>query len=354
VVASAGTALTTEQLLLIRRFTSNLHLLYDGDTAGIGAALRGLDLALELDLNVRITPLPHPEDPDSFLRKVGITAFTEHLVSHAKNFIAFKASILLNDAGKDPVKKANAVHAIVDSIARVPDPIKRSFFIKQCALLTGLSKEVLTAEANKAMLGPKQRTNHTNGFLGNERPSSSLTPRSSSLENHLIYLLLEHGAEVQDVSENITVAENLLANIEDIIEHFEDPFCQRICQECAEMVLAKKPVTTQHFIAHEDLELSGFVADLLHENDIPIDPHWEQAPFFTKNNNGEKGYTEDITKTILRLKLKVANLLCEQNLQRIKDASPDDEQAMTKLLKVHEKLNGMRRNMAKSLGLVRL
>ncbi len=137
VVASAGTALTTGQLLLIHRFTPNLHILYDGDPAGIGAALRGLDLALELDLNVRVTPLPHPDDPDSFLSKVGTAAFSEFLATHSKDFITFKASILLADAGNDPVKKAAAVHSIVDSIAHVSDPVKRSFFIKDCASLMG-------------------------------------------------------------------------------------------------------------------------------------------------------------------------------------------------------------------------
>ncbi len=95
VVASAGTALTVEQLLLIRRFSQNLKILYDSDPAGIKAALRGLDLALEHDLNVRIVPLPHPDDPDSFLRKVGITIFTEFIATQAKDFITFKANLLL-------------------------------------------------------------------------------------------------------------------------------------------------------------------------------------------------------------------------------------------------------------------
>lgn len=99
VVASAGTALSSEQLLLIRRFTPNLHLLYDGDPAGIAAALRGLDLALELDLNVKVTPLPHPDDPDSFLRRLSICAFTKYLITNAKDFITFKANHLLAKIG---------------------------------------------------------------------------------------------------------------------------------------------------------------------------------------------------------------------------------------------------------------
>jgi DNA primase len=352
VVASAGTALTTEQLLLIRRFTPNLHILYDGDPAGIGAALRGLDLALELDLNVKVTPLPHPDDPDSFLRRVGIADFKECLATNAKDFIAFKAGILLNDTANDPVKKANAVHGIVESIARVSDPIKRSFFIKACALLVGLSEDVLTAETNKAMQALEKKKQP---LVIVERPSALSLPKatSSPLETHLTRLLLEHGADIYDQKENITVAEHILGSIEDVLEHFEGPLCHRICRESIELVLAKKPVTPQHFIAHEDLAVSGFVADLMHESAIEPDPHWAQNGFLRGSDPAKPDYLDDIAKTVSRFKLRVVSQLCEQNLKHIKDTPPGDEQAMLRLLKVHEKLNLMRKELAESLGLVK-
>ncbi len=356
VVASAGTALTAEQLLLIRRFTPNLHILYDGDPAGIGAAMRGLGLALELDLNVKVTPLPHPEDPDSFLRKAGAAAFKEYLASNAKDFIAFKASILLADATNNPVKKANAVHAIVDSIARVFDPFKRSFFIKNCAALTGLSEEVLITETNKAMkaLTKKQQATE-NSHLGAGGKSTLSLPKttSSPLETHIVHLLLEHGADMYDQKENITVAEHILANIEDVLEHFEDPLCQRICKESIELVLAKKPVTAHHFIAHEDLELSGFVANLMHENTIKPNTYWEQRGFNPKSNSSATPYMETIAKAIYRLKLNVVNQLCGQNLEQIRNLLPDDEQAMARLLSVQEKLNAARMELAGKIGLAR-
>lgn len=347
VVASAGTALTTGQLLIIKRFTSNLHILYDGDPAGIDATLRGLDLALELDLNVKITPLPHPEDPDSFLRMVGVTAFTEFITSQAQDFIRFKANHLLADASDDPVKKAAAVHGIVDSIARVPDAIKRSFFIKDCAALVGLGEEVLALETNKAVqvLAKKQQ------FVIS-RESEPPPSRALGVERHLVRFLLERGSETFDVKENITVAEHILAHIEDVLEHFEDPLCQRICRESIELVLAKKPINAGHFIAHEDLDLSSFVSSLMHKEDAPIAPNWEQASFSTKTDGGPS-YTEDINKTILRLRLKTVSQLCEQNLQHMKDTPPDDEQALARLLKVHEKLITVRKELADSLGLVR-
>lgn len=354
-VASAGTSLTTEQLLLIRRFTPNLHILYDGDPAGISATLRGLDLALELDLNVRITPLPHPEDPDSFLRKVGITAFAEFINTQAKDFIAFKASILLTDASNDPVKKANSVHAIVDSIARVPDPVKRSFFVKDCAVLVGLNEDVLAEETNKAVQALTKKGNSPLG-VGDKPDSARVNSPlgTGGVERQLVRFLLEHGSETFDVNENITVAEHILGNIEDILEYFEDPICQCICRESIELVLAKQPVTAKYFIAHEDLAVSGFSADLLHQSTIEPDPTWERTNYFSGNNPDETGYLGGIAKTICHLKLKVISQHCEQNLQRMKDIAPDDEQAMIRLLKVHEKLNRMRVELAKSLGLVKI
>jgi len=350
-VASAGTSLTTEQLLLIHRFTPNLHILYDGDPAGIGAALRGLDLALELDLNVKVTPLPHPDDPDSFLRRVGMTAFVGYLQHQAKDFINFKASTLLAKADNDPVKKAAAVHAIVDSIARVSDTIKRSFFIKDCAVLVGLSEDILTHETTKAMQALAKRQHLV---VPMQPTTAALSLPKESHERHLVRLLLELGSETFDAKENITVAEHILGNIEDILEYFEDPFCQRICRESIELVLAKKPVTAHYFIAHEDLAVSGFSADLLHESTIKPDPYWKETNYFPGNNPGETAYLDGIAKTISSLKLKVVNLLCEQNRQKLQDATSGDEVTLAQLLRVQEKLNRMRMELAKSLGLVKI
>lgn len=351
VVATAGTALTVGQLLLIRRFSKNITILYDGDPAGIKAASRGLDLALEQDMNVKIVPLPHPEDPDSFLKKVGIAVFREFIHSQAKDFIQFKTSLLLEEANNDPVKKAAIVHDIVGSIARVPDPIKRSFFVRECAALVGLGEDILMHETNKAVLNLGKKTSPAilKETVATERPPL----RAGGLERHLTYLLLEHGAEMLDEKENLTVAEHILGNIGDILEHFADPLCQRICRESTNLVLEKKPVTAQYFIAHEDLDVSSFTAGLVQVNTARPDPHWEQANYFTANNQTQNGYKGDIEKTISHLKLNAVNLLCEQNLQRIKDAPPEDEQAVARLLKVQEKLNGMRMELAKNIGLVK-
>ncbi len=349
VVASAGTALTKEQLLLIRRFSTNLKILYDGDPAGIQATLRGLDLALEQNMNVKIVPLPHPDDPDSFLRKVGITAFTEFLNTQAKDFISFKANLLLASAGNDPVKRAAAVHNIVDSIALVPDPIKRSFFIKDCAALVGLGEEVLTLETNKVLqaLAQKQPV-----FIPKEPVHASvLSFTNGTYERHLTLLLLEHGAETFSPTENITVAGYILSNIEDVLGHFENPLCQRIFRETKTKLASNQLFTPLYFINHEDPAMSTLATDLaaiaMKQDNNSFSPEWQNRDF---QNIGKQGISQIITNTLLRLKLDIINRLCETNRKKLEEAQHSGDMALVlKLLKIQAKLNETRNELARQL-----
>jgi len=142
VVASSGTSLTVEQARLIRRYTPNVKILYDGDLAGIKAALRGVDILLEQDLNVRIVLLPDGEDPDSYLQQAGVEAFKTYISQTAKDFITFKADQLMKEAGNDPVKKAHVIKDIISSIAKIPDPIKRMVYVRECSRIAQVSEGV--------------------------------------------------------------------------------------------------------------------------------------------------------------------------------------------------------------------
>src|SRR5690606_28010960 len=133
VVASSGTALTEEQIKLIRRFTEHVTVLFDGDQAGINAALRGVDLLLKGGLNVRVVALPDGEDPDSLARKLPAAELREYLATHAKDFLIFKMELSAAEAAKDPIRKAELIREIVTSIALIPDPLKRSVYIQQCS-----------------------------------------------------------------------------------------------------------------------------------------------------------------------------------------------------------------------------
>lgn len=152
VVASSGTSLTTEQIRLIGRFTQNITVLYDGDSAGIKASLRGMDMILEEGLNVKLVVFPEGEDPDSYVQKIGSDAFVKHIEDHASDFITFKAELSLKEAGNDPFKRAELIKDMVGSISKIPDSIKRSVFFQKTANLMQIDEQLLISESNKVSI----------------------------------------------------------------------------------------------------------------------------------------------------------------------------------------------------------
>ncbi|HRI80354.1 MAG TPA: DNA primase, partial [Cyclobacteriaceae bacterium] len=157
VVASSGTALTEEQIKLIRRFTENVTVLFDGDAAGIKAALRGIDLILKGGLNVRVVLLPDSEDPDSYSRKVGTSAFQKYLAQKSQDFISFKSGLFALEAGNDPIRKAESIKEIVGSISLIPDPVKRSVYLQETSNQLKIAEAVLITELNKILVQERKK-----------------------------------------------------------------------------------------------------------------------------------------------------------------------------------------------------
>src|ERR1700712_5583047 len=166
VVASSGTSLTVEQIKLIGRLTKNVTILYDGDAAGIKASLRGLDMILEEGLNVKVVLFPDGHDPDSFVRTFGTNGFKKHIAENKKDFILYKTNILLKEAGNDPIKKAEVIREIVESVAKIPDSIKASVFIKECSYILQIDERALLSELNKMRQAKAKKD-------GQQSPSSS-------------------------------------------------------------------------------------------------------------------------------------------------------------------------------------
>jgi DNA primase len=156
-VASSGTSLTEEQVKLISRYTKNVTVLYDGDTAGIKAAIRGTDLILDSGLNIKVLVFPNGHDPDSYVQEVGETAFKEFLKKNAIDFITFKTEILLKDASNDPIKKSEVIHEVVNSIAKVKDNIQRSVYFKKCSQLLDIDEQIIISEYNKIQLSNRKK-----------------------------------------------------------------------------------------------------------------------------------------------------------------------------------------------------
>jgi len=180
VVASSGTSLTVGQIQLIKRYTPNITILYDGDAAGIKAALRGLDLVLEQDMNVKVVLLPEGEDPDSFVQSVGTEQFKEYITKNAADFILFKTNLILKETENDPIKRASLIKDIVESIARIPDPIKRSVFVRECASLMEISEQILVDELNKGVMRLLQNRKKEEQNEERRRQRNSNAPRGTN------------------------------------------------------------------------------------------------------------------------------------------------------------------------------
>lgn len=183
VVASSGTALTQGQIRLIHRFTNNITVLYDGDAAGIKAALRGIDMLLEEGMNIKVVLLPDGEDPDSFARSHSASEFAEFIRQHETDFIRFKTRLLLDEAGSDPIKKSALITDIIRSVAIIPDNIARSVYIRECSATMEIDEQILLNEVNKIRLNKKETrpaSPHTpapaSGTSGTPYPDTSYTP----------------------------------------------------------------------------------------------------------------------------------------------------------------------------------
>ncbi len=285
VVASSGTSLTKEQIQLIRRFSPNVTVLYDGDAAGIKASLRGIDIILEEGLNVKAVVFPDDDDPDSFVQKVGSQAFRDYVKNTEKDFIRFKTEISLKDVGHDPIKRAELIKDLVETISKIPDSIKRSVFYKEVATLMGIEEQILITEGNKISLKKvadsekdrsRQSRNQQVGELDIQiEPSDNqpLIPENievqrspiSYQEEECIRLLVCYGSSVleHNTVDNIdfTLTDYVFNEIKDIT--FETPVYQKILSVFREHYQKHEILTTHHFTSHQDEEIQQLVSNWL-------------------------------------------------------------------------------------------
>ena len=269
VVASSGTSLTAEQIRLIGRFTKNITILYDGDAAGIKASLRGLDMILEEGLNVKVVLFPDGHDPDSYVRKLGTNAFKRHIDENKKDFILYKTELLLQEAGKDPIKRAGVIREIVESIANIPDSIKASVFIKECSHILQIDERALLSELNKMRLG-KAKKNYQQTINRQQaedpvinEPQEKEIRGADSQEKEIVRLLLLYGNKMIDWDgiANTYIGPFIIAELSDV--EFEQSaskqFVEIYRQEVENGVLPEE----QHFIHYPDKNIVDLVVTLL-------------------------------------------------------------------------------------------
>lgn len=291
VVSSSGTSLTSGQIKLISRFTKNVVILYDGDAAGIKASLRGTDMLLEEGLNVKVLLFPDGNDPDSYIKEVGSNAFIEYIAAHQEDFIFYKTHILLKDAKDDPIKRAEVIREVVESIALIPDEIKVSVFIRQCSSLLDIEERILLSELNKIRLTRAKAQEKKGGgktvsapvFVGpegdmpppdffmteEERGESGVGTDSVSQpitaeilqEREIVRILLNYGRELVSWEGNgdIPVAPYLLGSIDDLT--FEDRASAVIVEEFKKQAEAFEVPEARFFFAHENEDVAKLAID---------------------------------------------------------------------------------------------
>ncbi len=280
VVASSGTSLTEDQVRLIKRYAPTVCILYDGDAAGMKASLRGIDLVLREGLNVKVVTFPEGEDPDSFAKSHSSSQLTAHLTEKAQDFIVFKAGLLMADSGDDPVKKAGAIHEIVESVALVPDMVLRSLYIKQCSRLLEVNEQALLSEMNK-VLRKQYRKKQGGEEVPEERLSSDIAPVQPTVEDlgttpqerDLLRMLLSYGHEritvkFQNVDdseeeEETSVAELMfeLLALDDIL--FDEPIFLAIYRDYRHASNLGTVVDAQRYVSHEQEDWRRTAIDLL-------------------------------------------------------------------------------------------
>jgi len=384
VVASSGTALTAEQLRLIKRFTSNLTILYDGDTAGIKAAMRGMDLALEADLNPKIVLLPPSDDPDSFVKREGFEKSKEYLEENAKDFILFKLDRSLEESKNDPIKKSEMIRDMIQSISKIRDSIKRSAYIQQCSNMLGMDEKILVKESNKIIREDIRRKKVQKERSANNSGSSDAAPFPEANSYHgqeeeayydhlekpihqqkkfesqdvyqekdLVRIIISHGAhELEDEDGTICVAEFVYSQIVDVIEYFDNSLYKEIILEAVERVENGEPVESTFFTNHSNEEIQRIAIDLLST------PHtyagWEKKSIFLQTQDKpENNYFSDAEQAIRRFKFRKCKKMIDLLKLKIEKAQAEENLTeVSHLLKAYQKLLEEKAKFAEKTGLV--
>lgn len=364
-VASSGTSLTTEQIRLISRYTKNITILYDGDNAGIHAALRGTDMILEEGMNVRIVLLPPDEDPDSFVQHHPIEEVRAYIENNAKDFISFKTQLLLKDAANNPIKKAEVVKDIVNTISVVPDAIFRATYIKECSRLMDMPEQSLMNELNKQLRAKIRKNNPQQGqqdIIVEEvktEPQNlnvNAVPTGFYQEQELVKLLLMYGdteIDIDGLDENnnpiiykVSVASLIVDDLKNDDLLFKDE-THRIIFDIFDRALDEGPLPKeQYFVSHENSRISELAATLL-SSPYKLDD-WNRKEIKVKTE--EDVLSKLVVTSVLRFKDMVLDEKRNELTRQIMETQNVEDQFA--LLVKKKKLDDLRIKINQELGIV--
>ncbi len=338
VVASAGTSLTEDQIRLIKRYTKNVVILFDGDAAGIKASFRGIDMLLSQGMNVRVVGFPDGEDPDSFAKKTPSSELIAFLKKEAVDFIVFKTNLLSDEAAGDPVKRGSMVRDIVASIALIPDVIQRSIYVQECSRLLTIDETLLIQEMNKVVKQELRKSGHVDRIpdpviIPAQQPQRKDRIQIEHQERDLIRLLLTYGDHIvhvpmesedgQEVEEEITVSEYLIYEVEaDSLAFSKPTYTQVILDYASHLDNAKFP-SEKYFATHHDQDVSSLCAHLITEQ-YALSDNWELKHQIYPEKEDEK-LLKAVRDCIGRLRLRNIQLMMREVNEQLKDAELKDE-----------------------------
>jgi len=378
VVASSGTSLTNGQLRLIKRFTNNLTILYDGDAAGAKASSRGLDLALESDMNVKIVTFPEGEDPDSYIYKIGYQEFTNFIQKESKDYILFNAKTLFDESKNDPLLKSNNFRELLRIISKINQPEKSIFYIKSISHTFEISEDIAIIEYNKLKSAHLKQFAKDESIVKNDDSlkekieldelvqNSSIYRKKSILEEDIqdkishsessfqekdiVRILISGGHKLLDNDQGTTIGKFLIDNIIDVLNDFENPLYQKVIHDYYHCLENNIEVNEKYFLEHKDSSIKNLAEYFLSLPD-EYSPNWEDkyGIFLLSQKKPDDNFVNDSKNAILRFKLKKINKLITENQLKLKTS--DAEQTLL-LLKVQQHLLTIRKSITDELNTV--
>lgn len=369
VVASSGTALTPDQIRLVNRLTKNITVLFDGDAAGLRASLRGIDLILEQGMNVKVCTFPEGEDPDSFSKNNTYEDVVLYLQENSQDFIQFKTSLLVKESNNDPIKKADTVRDIVNSISKIPDPIKREIYIQECARLMNVSENVLFSTL--AQIGKKEISDASKKVKQEQKAFQVVKNQQNvekvdvqyELERKIIELLLLYGDIEQDFEdliqkendsgELILEKDNIKAKVyekiylslqEDEVEFADEKF-RNVYYKLIEELNKNEDFSVSIFISTLDQETGAEISSILMEDDKYSMDDWHRKNIFPPEK--KEKIVQLVNQTILTLRCFLINKLVSSLIDKVQENDNNDDV----LIEVND-YNRLRELLYRSLGRV--
>jgi DNA primase len=358
VVANSGTALSVYQIKLLRRFTPNIVLLYDGDEAGIHAAMRGTDMLLQEGMNVKVLLLPDGDDPDSFARKHTSQQFKDYIEAHQTDFIQFKTELMLKNV-KDPIKRAEAINSIVRSVSVIPDPIVRATYIGECARRLEVDERTLITQTNKYIADDREEQRKT-AEREEQRTSSAERQQQedtsfyrlsfeSTVERLIIQNIIRHGDEVifsdLEADDGSTVSLNVAQYVDyDLSQDnlsFSTPLYNKVLREAVEHSDDKDFKADRYFMQHPDPEISQLASML------GIDSHQLSRSF--ERQDSERDLRQRMQHLILDFRMDIVNQHMKEVQRQLKDAGSDME-LIRELMEEYKQTQELRNALARQRG----